>query len=351
MMAVLFYLFSLCVWLNPDQNYSMTERRKLAQLPTANANNIFSGKYMTDFEKYALDQFPFRDGLRSLKAVTSLKKDNNGLYLANGHISSMEYPLNQDSLTHASKVFQNICQKYLKDHEGRIYLSIIPDKNYFLAEENGYLELDYAAFVKEVCRQNANMQYIDIFPLLSEGDYYRTDIHWKQECIVDAADELLVKMGNAAEQREYVKKETKQDFYGVYYGQSALPVKPDKISYLTNDSIENFLVYDYENNCEIPVYDIRKLTGNDPYELFLGGSLSLLTIENKYADTKKELIIFRDSFGSSIAPLLAQGYAKTTWIDVRYIQSAMLGEYVDFENADILFLYSVPVLNHSETLK
>jgi len=63
------------------------------------------------------------------------------------------------------------------------------------------------------------------------------------------------------------------------------------------------------------------------------------------------LVIFRDSFGSSIAPLFAQGYKKITLVDIRYMHPDMLEHYVEFENQDVLFLYSTLVLNNAETLK
>ena len=66
---------------------------------------------------------------------------------------------------------------------------------------------------------------------------------------------------------------------------------------------------------------------------------------------EKELVIFRDSFASALAPLLAEGYAKITLADIRYISPALLGQYLSFDKQDVLFLYSTSVLNHSETLK
>ena len=85
--------------------------------------------------------------------------------------------------------------------------------------------------------------------------------------------------------------------------------------------------------------------------MFLSGSKSLLTIENPNATTDKELIIFRDSFGSSIAPLLAEGYAKITLVDIRYMSPNMLGNFMEFTDQDVLFLYSTGVLNNSITIK
>ena len=97
--------------------------------------------------------------------------------------------------------------------------------------------------------------------------------------------------------------------------------------------------------------DTSKPRSDDPYELFLSGSKSLLTIENPYAESDRELVMFRDSFGSSLAPLLVSGYAKITLVDIRYISPELLDRFIDFESQDVLFIYSAPVLNNSITLK
>ncbi len=54
----------------------------------------------------------------------------------------------------------------------------------------------------------------------------------------------------------------------------------------------------------------------------------------------RELVVFRDSFGSSLIPLLAQGYARTTVIDIRYIAPSRLDQLVSFHGQDVLFLFS-----------
>ena len=96
---------------------------------------------------------------------------------------------------------------------------------------------------------------------------------------------------------------------------------------------------------------MEKAHGKAPYEMFLGGSLSLITIENDKAKTEKELVIFRDSFGSAIAPLFVEGYRKITVVDIRYIHPNLLEKYIEFNNQDVLFLYSTSILNNSETIK
>ncbi len=348
--GIVFALMCVLTWVLPDKEYSASERRPLKQSPELTTQTLLNGNFMSSFESYSLDQFPFRDKLRALKAITSLKTDNNDIYVADRVINKMDYPLNNGSLIYASGRFLNVYNMYLKDKAENIYLSIIPDKNYFYAEDNGYLAIDYDKLVSVMKDNNSYMTYIDIFPYLSGEDYYATDTHWKQENIEDVADTILKSMGNEAS-FSYKKTDMTEDFYGVYYGQAALPLEADKISYLTNDVIEKFIVFDHQNNKEIPVYNKEEMASDDPYELFMGGPISLATIENSSCDNGKHLVIFRDSFGSSISPLLAQGYSKTTIIDIRYIMPQMLANLVDFEGADVLFMYSTSVLNNSETLK
>ena len=348
--TVCFVFLCLTAFLKPQEEYSVTERRKLAQFPKLDKEAILTGDFMKEFESYGLDQFPYRNKFRSLKALTSLKRDENGIYMVKNHIVCMEYPLKEQSLLYASKKFQNIYDTYLKEKQCKVYLSLIPDKNYFFAKEEGYLSLDYEKLTSILQEENRYMTYIDIFPELSGEDYYKTDTHWRQERLVKVKEKLLKGMGVEL-LGEYEVESVQEPFYGVLYGQAALAVEPDNIRYLTNERIANYKVWDGENSREIPVYDLEKTTEKDPYEMFLGGPLSLVTIENEQCKDQKELIIFRDSFGSSIAPLLAENYSKTTLIDIRYLQSNLLGRFVEFENADVLFLYSTLVLNNSETLK
>ena len=89
-----------------------------------------------------------------------------------------------------------------------------------------------------------------------------------------------------------------------------------------------------------------------PYDLFLSGSRSLLRIDNPNALSGRTLVVFRDSFGSSIIPLLSESYRTVYAVDIRYLASDRLGRVVDFpDDADVLLLYSTTVLHNSITLK
>ena len=354
--AAALYLFGFAAWnlVSPNQAESTAERRSLAQFPEATVQTILSGRFMSEFDTFSLDQFPLRDPFRTLKALTAGivmgETDNNGIYLADGYVSKLDAALQEDSLRYAAGRFRFLYERYLADTDCRIYLSIIPDKNYFMAKQNGYPDLDYDRLISVMREEMPYAVYADLFPALSLEDYYRTDTHWRQERLGRAAVVLAETMGSGLTQ-EYTEKELDVPFYGVYYGQSALPLKPDSIKYLDSGLFDACTVYDYETGTEGTIYHPELARGRDPYEFFLAGSKSLLTIRNPQAKTDRELVIFRDSFGSSVAPLLAEAYRSVTLVDIRYLQPALLGRFLTFENQDILFLYSTSVLNNSVTLK
>ena len=278
------------------------------------------------------------------------ERDQNGVYIAEGYAARLEYPLNEKNITYAAKRFTYVYEEYLSGSCDNIYVSVIPDKNYFLAEKNGYPALDYAELTAQLTGQMDFAEYIDIFPMLELSDYYRTDTHWRQEKITDVAAHIAGAMGVSLS-AEYTEKTLDAPFYGVHCRQADIDIEPDTLIYLENDTLSECRVYDGETDSYTDVYNMELAAGDDPYEIFLSGAKSLLTIENPAAPQEKELVIFRDSFASSLAPLLAEGYSKITLVDIRYLAPQLLGRFVDFHGQDILFIYSAPVLNNSTTIK
>lgn len=350
------FLLGFSVWglARPDAETSLTERRPLAQAPVLSGKTLLNGSFMTDFESYTLDQFPLRDTFRTVKAFSAFyvfrQSDSNGIFIADGHAAKIEYPMDTDSIDRAAGRFQEVYDRYLAGTDAKVYSVVVPDKSYFLAGKNGYLTMDYEAFFERFAEKTPFAENIPVADLLEEEDYYRTDLHWRQERIGDVAARIAERMGVRLKDSCTVN-EADAPFYGVYYGQSALPLPAERLYYLTSPTLDACRVYDYETERYLPVYDLDAPHGTDPYELFLFGSKSLLTLENPNAETDRELVIFRDSFGSSIAPLFAEGYAKITLVDIRYLSPMLLGRFLTFDSQDVLFLYSTSVLNNSITIK
>ena len=53
-----------------------------------------------------------------------------------------------------------------------------------------------------------NMDYIDITNDLKIGDYYRTDLHWKQENLTQVADKILKSMDNDKKRNDAYRKKS-----------------------------------------------------------------------------------------------------------------------------------------------
>lgn len=354
----------ICLWLllcvfamlkAPDM-YSETERRKLAIFPELSTETLLNGKFTNQFEDYTLDQFPFRDEMRQIKAIWSnyimRQKDNNDIYIYNGYAAKMEYPLQETKVEKAIEYFQKIYTDYLKNTNVKTYVSFVPDKNYYMGEKSNHLSMDYT-FIEEKIKNISWATYIPIMDLLSMENYYKTDTHWKQEDIVKVAQRLAKEMNTSIpEESEFEIHTQSKPFYGVYYGQAALPMKPEELKYLTSKYTEASKVLDYETNKVLTVYDLKATEKRDLYDTFVHGAKPLLEITNPIAENPdRELVIFRDSFASSLSPLLLKGYGKITLIDTRYMSPALLKRYIEFNDQDVLFMLSTLVLNKSEILK
>ena len=223
------FVLAFGVWaaVKPADALSISERRPLAQMPELSASSYLSGKFMSGYEDYATDQFPLREQFRTLKALMGLyvfgQKDNNGVYLADGSAAKLEYPLNEGSVAHAADRFRYLYETLMAGTNAKVYLSVIPDKNYFLAEANGYPALDYQALTDALRKQTEFAAYIDLFGTLTADDYYRTDSHWRQENLLTTADTLAAAMGVALPDNRYTEWTLDRPYYGVYYGYAALP--------------------------------------------------------------------------------------------------------------------------------
>ena len=354
--ATLVLWLGLCVaaWVLPSNEISESERRKLEQFPVASMKEILSGDWMEDFESYTLDQFPLRDAFRRVKALVHYnllgQKDNNGIYIADGYAAKVEYPLNENSLDNALDKFQKLYDKYLTG--SRVYFSVVPDKGYFLAQPNGYLSMDYQALMKKMAEGMPWAEFVDVSGDLTLESYYKTDTHWRQEKIMDVAQILCEALRTGTfEEEEWVEEVLERPFYGVYYGQAALPMDAEQMVLLHHDILKNCTVYNHETGKTTGIYDWTKLESQDLYDVFLSGAAALLTIENPAGTPGKELIVFRDSYGSSLIPLLVKDYAKVTVIDTRYVAPMLLDKFVEFKGQDVLMIYSTLLLNNSFSLK
>ena len=365
--ALFLLVFSiLCINAHFDpQTHSDSENRELAQLPTnITWEGIVDRTVINKFEDASVDQFPFRDFFRGLKAnfqynVLSLK-ENNGYVVENGYICEIKNEFNQNGLKNSLEKLQDLYLSQIKDNASNVYLTIIPDKNFYIGRDYGYPSPDYYKLAEDVKNALPESVYIDIFSDLQLEDYYKTDTHWDQRKILDVLEKLSSVIGFETS-GNYVENKI-EGFEGIYFDQSAVNPPSETLTYLTNDVIDDLIVHDVATNKLLEVYATKLFNSVhngevDGYNVFLSGKAGnpMLKITNPQGTKSTPLVIFRDSYGSSIAPLIAEGYETVYVVDIRSISYKIIGEktmpdgsdnpyYIDFTNTDVLFLFSSLVL-------
>ncbi len=349
---IIIFSLSIISIILPDKDISETERRYLMHFPALNIKTIFNGDFFEEFNTYTVEQFPFREIFIKIKGLATnklfLKKEENGVFIKDENFFEISSSINDKSIDYFLELVTKIKNNFSSEN---IYYSIIPDKNYYTKEE--IPKINYNELVKTINENLQDITYINIFNKLLLDSYYKTDIHWKQEKIGEVVKTIALHMNNEPIDIKY-NKLTYDNFYGALYGKIPNNEKPDTLTYLIDENTINTKVLDYEKNQYYKVYEEQNLKNIDSYDLFLGGAKALLIMENKNSKTDKELVIFRDSFGSSLAPLLLPYYKKITLVDLRYINSDFIinNNLIDFDNnQDILFIYGIPIINNSFTLK
>lgn len=349
--CLLIALFGIGSLLAPDREYSVYERRKLEQMPTL-AESEDLAAYFSSWETYLSDQFFLRDPLRFLKSSFAhgilRQKDVNGYYSEDGSQAQLLYPMNDENFSYNIGLMESLRETYFPGSP--TYYAVIPDKSYYMDDPLG---LDYAE-IDRLFAEGLDGEEIPLREVLESDDYYQTDIHWKQESLEEVYEAFGRRMGShlppwSDESGDRFTESTAGEFYGVLYGQAAMPAERDEMRYLQSDSTARMKVTVLDTGKEGKIYDLEAFAGDDAYDLYLGGESAMIRIENPNAASDRKLILFRDSFGRSLAPLLAEGYSEVVLVDLRWIRSAFLSNFAEIlaadENTDVLFLYSAQVLN------
>ncbi|MDR1060186.1 MAG: hypothetical protein LBL83_03005 [Clostridiales bacterium] len=352
---------------------SASERRPLATMPELSASGALSADFMGEFEDFAADSFAFRDALRSVRALAAfglfMQTDKGGLYYGESGAGKIE-KLDEASVAQAAqKIAATADGIAALGRDISMYYSFVPDKSIYAGR---YLPGFDAGEARRAlgAALDGRLEYIDLAGALGAGDFYRTDLHWDQPklmggCLaaLDAAMGLFGSGAPAAAGGDGAARapfpayapRVAGDFLGVYAGQLALPIAPDAMAYMTGGALDEATVsyLDPQTGAmrDGPMYQLDAFGGRDPYDLFLGGAQPLIAIDNPGAPAQRELYLFRDSFSSSLAPLLVSAYSRIVLIDLRYIDSRALPQFVDYaEGSDVLFLYSSQILNNASVL-
>ena len=249
--------------------------------------------------------------------------------------------INTEYVTNFTSKVESVCKEYLSG-ASNIYYAVIPSKQYFINDkvENPF---DYTSMMNIIRSGITIAKEIDLTGTLELDDYLKTDPHWKQEGLQGVLDALGETMGFTVDLSTFTKNSV-PNFTG-QHGYNKENFAHETMTYLTNEAIDNATVDNFQDKDFTKVYNTAKLETATPYDMFLSGSTPLLTITNDSAKSDKELVMFRDSYACSLAPLLIENYKTITLVDLRYMASSLLPQYVDFTGKDVLFMYNDQIIN------
>lgn len=355
-LLLLLLLFWISLPFSAQKTYSDDERRILQAFPQLEAAQLANASYPDLLERALKDHFPLRELWRNLDTTSSIylfgHLQHRGYAISRHHILKLSYAIDQASVQHAANHMAAIHQRYLSDTDCSLFLCVIPEKNYYLLDFP-YPSLDPQLFLAQIKATLPGLTVIPLVKQLNLSSYYQTDPHWKQEMLRPVANQLLSFLcpEEIVPSVTYTQKIADSSFHGAYSGGAGWMFLQDSILYLKTPQLDSVEVVNPVSGQSVPLYDHSALLGRDPYTFFLLGNQPILTMTNPNSSTNRQLIIFRDSFASPLAPLLLVTYRQITLIDTRYLSISSIQDYVSFQEQDVLFLYSTLLLNDSATLK
>ncbi len=336
----LMFLLTIMNLLQPSKESSELERRPLQQFPEFSIETITSGQFQEEFSEYVSDQFVARDFFRGIKTDVQIhlfqRVWHNDVFIVDGDLYDQFDEIDYDTIdTHIENI-----NRFIATLDNNVYLTLVPSKAHGVKLPN----IDQEMLAKYIS-VNVDAEYLDLFNYEWEDAFLISDPHWKQETAIDIYHNYLQEhLIKEQIMYDYVMNSLEEEYYGTLYSSLGTGNYYDKLPYYTNEVISNLEVCILSNNTchQGPYLDVAE--GESLYDIYLGGNEPIVVINNDAVEDR-ELVIFADSFGNSIAPIIAQDYSKVTIIDLRLVRLEFLDQFVDIGDADILYLYNIKSMN------
>lgn len=330
----LFVMAALYFFL-PQRDYSVQEKRYLAQAPEFDREAVLSGQWGDEAETYLADHMPGRDFFVGLNAYFDL---------LTGRQPTKEIRVLGDRLVEApaagdrGEANMAAVNGFAETLQRNVDIMLIPSAGWAAGLEgcrdDGILRRLYDLSGEGVTPVDVTANYSGRPEL-----YYRTDHHWTSQGAYLGYQAYASAKGIDFRPEEDFEKETVEGFQGSTYSRSALWLTPGEPLELWHGS-DNLTVTNGET--EGPhqgVFYRERLKEADKYTVFLDGNHSVVRIRNPEKTGK--LLVIRDSFSNCLGAFLAESFGEVVLVDLRYYRqpvSQLVGEEV-FDG--ILVCYSI----------
>ncbi len=349
--AVVIVIADLCLVFMHGKSFSDNENRMLQGFPEVSERSVFSGRMMSEAEDFVADQFFLRDEWISLKLDIDKflgRKESNGVYLGkDGYLLEKAVTPNFDDL---DKNLNAICSFAKKHEKLKMVMSVVPNAvcvcdgllpdgapNRDQKEDLAYIE----------SKVSDSLNYVDVTDALkthnSEPLYYRSDHHWTSLGAKYAFDALAAPLGIEKPIEEYDVMKVTEDFSGTMASTSGdFSVKDEIEIYVPKTPKEFGYVVEFGDiqKKSATIYNSEALSSKNKYEVFMGGNYSYVSIRTT-AQSKKNLLLFKDSYANTFLQFLLPYYRNIVIIDPRYYSDDCEKLIDEREITDVLFLYNM----------
>lgn len=337
--------------ITPPRAFSESENRVLEQLPSISFHGLFSGQFVSTFEKYISDQFVARDawiGVKSNADRALGKKESNGVYLGKDqHLIQKSAPLSIPDLNQKAQAIHSF-DNQTPDLNKVVMLvptavSVLTDKLPKYAPNND--ELQAIRYLDGILHER--ISFTDVYKLFAskkdEALYYKTDHHWTTKGAYYAYQVLGDQLGyTPLDEDKFNVHQVANDFYGSLYSKSGFRhLQPDSIELYEPKSAQSVQVaYVEENQSSDTFYAKEQLAKKDKYAVFFNGNHSLVKITSTSSASRK-LLVVKDSYANSLVPFLAAHFNEIYMIDLRYYGDDVANFVQDHGIDNMLLLYNI----------
>ena len=240
-----------------------------------------------------------------------------------------------------------------------VYSMVCPTPvSYYLPENYQDMTASEEGNIENINSALVNVTPVDAFTALlfhkDEAIYCRTDHHWQPLGAYYAAEEFARVADVPFAPLEDYNKITLEGFVGTLYGYT-------KSSVLL-DNPEDFIYYEPKTEVEVTRYDSSFSNpsencslllnpanmSNSGYYMVFGGDTQITHIKTS-CDNGRTLVVFKDSYGNALAPVLTSSFENIYMCDIRYFDLNAISFIKDVGATDVLFAmctYSAVGVNH-----
>lgn len=341
----------------PKQEFSVNEKRALADFPKFSADRVFSGKWESDFESYISDHFPARNFFTGIDSYYMLYTGRNGVkgiykgrdgYLLNTPVEYNAEMLN-DNLT--------AINAFVEKTQLKSTMIAIPTAGYIMwdklpAIHEEYRDIEILNDIREICQGTVDFTDITEEFMLHKDDtqlYYKTDHHWTSAGAYLAY--LQYANDHGFEPMTDFDIEEHSGFFGTAYTKSALwNEQPDTIEIWQYPVNVTVTINDGAEDKEYDTMFFKEhLDEPDKYPVFLDGNHAFERIVNTDSDDKK-LLVLKDSYAHSFVPFLVNHYSQIDMVDLRYYFEPVSELVKEQEYDEVLMVYGLSSLSESRDI-